>query len=322
MEMTDAQDAGELQNTARDNGRGAVKPFVKWAGGKGQLLSEIRRRFPPGLGTSVTKYAEPFVGGGAVLFDILGAYELEAIYISDVNAELINAYRTVRDDVDGLVRLLEGYQGEYALRDPLCRKQYYYDKRRRFNELKAGGGSAAGPESAALFLFLNRTCFNGLYRVNRRGLFNVPMGAYKNPTICDRGGLVKISRALQRVDILCGDYRQSAGFIDGRTFVYIDPPYRPLTDTADFTAYTQTLFDDDAQRELAGFVSRMGARGAKVLLSNSDPKNADAQDNFFDALYAGRRVERVEASRMINRDGAARGKITELLIRTYETGSE
>ena len=245
-----------------------LKPFIKWAGGKGQLLSNIRDTYPYELGKTITKYAEPFVGGGAVLFDVLSNYDLDEVYISDTNAELINTYRIIRDDVNELIVQLDSLQSEYVRMDTENRKKYYNCKRDRFNDLKVNGDETINIEKAALFIFLNKTCFNGLYRVNRKGLYNVPMGAYKNPCICDEDNLSNISSALQNVKIVCGDYRESIGFLDQNTFVYFDPPYRPLTETANFTSYTENLFDDRAQVELANFVSDMDAVGAKVVINN------------------------------------------------------
>ena len=293
-----------------------VKPFLKWAGGKGQLLNEIAKYYPFGDGR-ITKYAEPFVGGGAVLFDILDKYDLDAVYISDINAELINTYTAVRDNKDELINLLHRYQSEYNPLETSERKEYYAKKRDRFNELKIDGDKRENVEKAALMIFLNKTCFNGLFRVNRKGLFNVPMGAYKNPLICDEDNLRAVSEKLQNVEIVCGDYRKSQYFIDDATFVYFDPPYRPITDTASFTAYTENLFDDDQQIELARFVDKLNKSGAKIVVSNSDPKNSNTDDNFFDNIYASHKIKRVEAARMINCNSGARGKIKELLISNY-----
>lgn len=295
----------------------AVKPFVKWAGGKGQLLTDIRKTYPDELGKSIKKYAEPFVGGGAVLFDILSTYDLDAVYISDINAELVNTYRIIRDNVSGLIEMLTELQATYLPIDDEARKVFYYEKRDRFNELKVNGDSAINLESAALFIFLNRTCFNGLYRVNRKNLFNVPVGSYKKPTICDTHNLTAISKALQKVTIVCGDYRESGDFIDADTFVYFDPPYRPLNATSSFTSYTEDEFDDTAQRELAEYVQKLDEKGACVVVSNSDPKNVNPDDDFFDALYARQQVNRVWATRMINSNASSRGKISELLICNY-----
>ena len=294
----------------------AVKPFLKWAGGKGQLIKEIERYYPFNNG-KITKYAEPFAGGGAVLFDILSRYDLKEVYISDINAELINTYRIIRDDVDDLIKMLSDMQNDFIPLDTEHRKGYYLNKRSRFNELKVNGDKNINLEKAALMIFLNKTCFNGLYRVNKKGLFNVPMGAYKNPMICDENNLRAVSEKLQKVTIVCGDYRESADFIDENTFVYFDPPYRPITDTASFTAYTENLFNDDAQIELAQFVNEMDKKGAKIVISNSDPKNSNTDDDFFDNIYSAHKIKRVEATRMINCNSEARGKIKELLISNF-----
>lgn len=294
----------------------AVKPFLKWAGGKGQLIKEIERYYPFENG-KITKYAEPFVGGGAVLFDILSKYDLDEVYISDINAELINTYRIIRDDIDALIETLYTMQSDFIPLDTENRKVYYMQKRERFNDLKVNENESVNIEKAALMIFLNKTCFNGLFRVNKKGLFNVPMGSYKNPMICDEKNLRAVSEKLQKVTIICGDYRESADFIDENTFVYFDPPYRPITDTASFTAYTENLFNDDAQIELAQFVNDMDKKGAKIVISNSDPKNSNTNDDFFDNIYSAHRIKRVEATRMINCNSEARGKIKELLISNF-----
>ena len=260
-------DARTTRYSQRDHSK--VKPFLKWAGGKGQLLSEIEKYYPFG-DKKITKYAEPFVGGGAVLFDILSKYDLKEVYISDINAELINTYHIIRDDINDLVSMLADMQSEFVSMDTEHRKAYYLAKRERFNNLKVNGNKSVNIEKAALMIFLNKTCFNGLYRVNKKGLFNVPMGAYKNPLICDEENLRAVSEKLQMVTIVCGDYSKSAAFIDANTFVYFDPPYRPITDTASFTAYTENLFNDEEQIELANFVDDMHGKGAKIVISNSN----------------------------------------------------
>lgn len=292
------------------------KPFLKWAGGKGQLIHEIENFYPFTSGI-IKKYAEPFVGGGAILFDILSKYELEQVYISDVNTELINTYLNIRDNIDSLIYRLNAIQDMFLSLDPEHRKSYYIEKRTLFNNLKINANTDINIEKSVLMIFLNKTCFNGLFRVNKKGLFNVPMGAYKNPMICDEDNLRTVSNKLQRVNIVCGDYKESADFIDKSTFVYFDPPYRPLTSTAHFTAYTENLFNDDKQIELAKFVDEMNEKGAKILVSNSDPKNSNSEDNFFDNIYSNYNIKRVEATRMINCDSKSRGKIRELLISNF-----
>ncbi|MCL2109454.1 MAG: DNA adenine methylase [Oscillospiraceae bacterium] len=289
-----------------------VRPFIKWAGGKSQILSEIRAKYPAELGKSIRKYAEPFAGGGAVLFDVLNNYNLDEIYIGDINRELILTYTAVRDNAVELIKLLKNLESEYLSTADKARKELYYINRSHYNALKSSKSESV--ELAALFIFLNKTCFNGLYRVNSKGGFNVPQGSYKNPKICDEDGLQAVSKALQGVKIFCGDYKKCADFIDENTFAYFDPPYRPLTTTASFTAYASDGFGDREQAELARFVTEMSERGARVVASNSDPKNADESDEFFDRLYSKHKITRISAHRMINSVGAGRGRVNELLI--------
>lgn len=308
-----------MKGATDDDGSAAamnLKPFLKWAGGKGQLIHEIAPYYPF-EDRRIKKYAEPFVGGGAILFDILSKYDLEAVYISDVNSELINTYCTIRDHADELIHLLLLMQSEFTALSAEERKIYYTEKRARFNDLKMHENKADSKERAALMIFLNRTCFNGLFRVNKKGVFNVPMGAYKNPTICDEANLRAVAEKLRNVTIVCADYRGSADFIDKHTFVYFDPPYRPLTETAHFTAYTKDSFDDAAQIALAKFVDVMSEKGAKIVASNSDPKNVNNEDNFFEDIYRAHKIHRVNAVRMINSNADARGKIQELLISNF-----
>ncbi len=289
-----------------------LKPFLKWVGGKGQLINELEKFLPVDSEKVLTKYAEPMVGGGALLFSILSKYDFEELYISDINAELINAYIVVRDNIDLLVEKLTEMQAIFLPMNENGRKYFYYNARDKFNALKLSQETAV--EKAALFIFLNKTCFNGLYRVNKKGQFNVPMGAYKNPTICDENNLRNISNALQNVEIVCGDYTLSESFIDSNTFVYLDPPYRPLSETSAFTSYNSDSFDDNEQIRLSQYIERIDKVGGKVVLSNSDPKNVNPDDMFFDDLYKSFKIHRVEATRAINSKAEKRGKISELLI--------
>lgn len=285
-----------------------VKPFIKWAGGKSQLLSEIRTKYPQ----KIERYCEPFVGGGAVLLDVLANYAPDEVVINDINSALVNTYRQVQSNVESLISQLEEMQAEFWAADSEMRKLIYARNRERFNSLINSNNNSQ--DKAALFIFLNKTCFNGLYRVNRKGLFNVPIGSYKKPPICDAENLRYISTLLQNVEIKCGDYKDCADFIDGNTFVYIDPPYRPLTVTASFTSYNENEFGDQQQIELGHFIDEITEKGAKVVASNSDPKNADDNDNFFDDLYAKYNIDRVSAKRMINSKAAGRGNINEIII--------
>lgn len=289
-----------------------LKPFVKWVGGKSQLVDEIEKMLPSDGEKVLTKYAEPMVGGGALFFNILSKYAFEELYISDINVELINAYKAVKNDVDNLITKLNEMQMTFLPMDENGRKYFYYNIREKFNSIALSDETSI--EKAAQFIFLNKTCFNGLYRVNRKGQFNVPMGAYKNPTICDDENLRNISEALQNVTIVCGDYSLSKDFIDKDTFVYLDPPYRPISETSAFTSYNSESFDDNEQIRLAKFIDEINKSGAKIVLSNSDPKNVNEEDNFFDDLYRNYKINRVEANRAINSKGDSRGKIKELLI--------
>lgn len=293
------------------------KPFIKWVGGKGQLLSEINKLYPVELGKNINKYAEIFVGGGAVLFDILSKYKLDEVYISDKNLELINTYKSIRDNVDILIKSLKEMEEQYIPLDNENRKDYYYKKREEYNSLKINS-EVNNIEKAVLFIFLNKTCFNGLYRVNKKGEFNVPMGAYKKPKICDEENLKNVSLTLRNVKILYADYRESEKFIDDKTFVYIDPPYRPLNITSSFTSYTENDFSDKEQIELVEYINVLNKKGTKIVISNSDPKNNDIDDNFFDKLYKNYNINRVKATRMLNSNASLRGAINELLITNYK----
>lgn len=289
-----------------------LKPFVKWVGGKSQLIEEIEKMLPSDGEKVLTKYAEPMVGGGALFFNVLSRYQFDELYINDINSELINAYKAIKQDVETLIERLNEMQMTFLPLEDNGRKYYYYNVRDKFNTVKLNENTST--EKAAYFIFLNKTCFNGLYRVNRKGLFNVPMGSYKNPTICDAENLRNIHSALQNVTIVCGDYSLSQSFIDRKTFVYLDPPYRPISETSAFTSYNSDAFDDNEQLRLAKFIDEINKAGAKIVLSNSDPKNVNPEDNFFDDLYKSYRIHRVSATRMINSNAAKRGKINELLI--------
>ncbi|WP_308748549.1 DNA adenine methylase [uncultured Anaerococcus sp.] len=291
-----------------------AKPFIKWAGGKSQLLHEIRKYYP--FDEKINRYCEPFVGAGAVLFDVLNSFDLKEVYISDINKEAINSYKVIRDDVENLIELFEEFQNEYKDLTHEERKAIYYKNREEFNRLKVLKNSDS-LKRAALFIFLNKTGFNGLYRENMRGLFNVPIGSYKNPKILDKENILNVNKKLQNVEIIHGDYKKSADFIDENTFVYFDPPYRPIKPTSNFTSYSKDSFTDEDQIELAEFFKKMDEKSAHLLLSNSDPKNYDLNDDFFDDLYKGFNIKRVKASRTINSNKNERGQIYEVLINNY-----
>ncbi len=302
-----------------------AKPFLKWAGGKGQLLEEFETRFPlevkEGL---VDTYVEPFVGGGAVYFYINNNYTFDECHIFDVNEELVLAYTVVKNDVDELIELLKDMETAYLKLDPDKRQELFYEVRNKFNEFKASiqwqRYSRAWVQRAADLIFLNKTCFNGLFRVNSKGEFNVPFGRYKNPKILHKEVLQSDSVLLENTNIHLGDFSTCAQYVDESTFVYFDPPYRPLNQTSSFTSYSKDGFGDDDQRRLAEFFHTLDSRGAKLMLSNSDPKNEDPSDHFFEDLYLDYHIDRVSARRAINCNGERRGEINELIITNYKTG--
>ena len=290
-----------------------TKPFVKWAGGKSQLISEIRKKYPK----NIKCYCEPFVGGGAVLFDILANYKPEKVLINDINKELIITYYQLQNNVDNLIKKLFALQNEFISADLEQRKIIYNNNRKLYNSLKNKSCENNELEIASLFIFLNKTCFNGLYRVNKNGDFNVPMGSYKNPLICDEFNLKKSSSLLKNVKIICGDYSRCIDYINDETFVYIDPPYRPLTQTSSFTSYSAKVFDDKEQIRLADFINIISRKGAIVVASNSDPQNADENNMFFDNLYRNYSIKRIQAKRAINSKSEGRGNVSELLISNF-----
>ena len=287
-----------------------AKPFVKWAGGKTQLLPIIRNKYPQ----KVQKYCEPFVGGGAVLFDVLQEFHPSDVLINDINPELINVYNQIKTNISKLLTLLNKFQDDFLSKEASERKEFYLTKRATYNHFLELHNNENGLEKAALFIFLNKTCFNGLYRVNSKGFFNVPFNNAKNPLICDVNNLIDCNKLLQNVTMNVGDYSSCKDFIDSKTFVYIDPPYRPLTSSSSFTSYNENGFTDKEQIELGTFITEIAKQGAHIIASNSDPKNADEEDNFFDDLYSKFNIERIHASRMINSDANKRGAINELLI--------
>lgn len=311
-------DAEKPTDARKNNGVKPIEkahPFIKWAGGKTQILDVLKNNLPSGVGTTIKKYAEPFVGGGAFLFSLLEEYDFEEIYISDNNKELMNVYIAIRDYCSDLLNSLNALQNEYNGLSIELQEQFYYEKREEFNSVELYDETIV--QKASLFIFLNKSCFNGLYRVNKKGKFNVPFGKHKSVSICDSNNLTKISLMLQNVVIKTCDYREVLSFADSSTLVYFDPPYRPLNVTSGFTSYTEDDFSDKNQIELAECFKALSKKGVMVMLSNSDPKNTNENDNFFDDLYSDFNILRVEASRMINSKGASRGKIKELLIKNY-----
>lgn len=290
----------------------SAKPFLKWAGGKTQLIGYIEDVLPTKIVNGSFTYIEPFVGSGAVLFWMLQNYPtLKKAVINDINEDLINTYKTIALNPMELISVLSVLQSEYhALEGKEDeKKQYYYDKRNLFNNRKN-----SHTEHSALFIFLNRTCFNGLYRVNRKNEYNVPMGSYKKPTICDKENILAVSKTLQKVEILCGDFEKTLSYTDNKTIFYFDPPYKPLSETSSFNSYAKDNFNDDEQIRLRNFCSKLDLLNHSWILSNSDVKGKNEDDNFFDDLYSDFHIQRVDAKRSINANPQKRGKLTELLI--------
>ena len=294
-----------------------VKPFVKWAGGKSSLIPQITKYFPFELKNGqIEKYVEPFVGGGAVLIDILQKYDVKQAYAFDINKDLINCYNVIKYKVEDLIQKLDKKEKEFLALDKDERQKYFYNIRTEYNSYLLD--NEIDLKRASEFIFLNRTCFNGLYRVNKNGKFNVPCGKYKNPTICDSNNLRNLSKLLKNVVFAYGDYKESEKLVDENTFVYFDPPYRPLSVTSGFTSYTKEDFNDENQKELAEYYNKLNLKNAKLMLSNSNPKNTNENDNFFEKIYKGFNINEVSAKRMINANAKGRGEISELLITNYE----
>ena len=292
-----------------------ANPFIKWVGGKSQLIEQLDAQLPADFGNwgNVT-YIEPFVGGGAMLFYMLQRYpNIQHAIINDINPDLATCYQTVKDNPEQLIDSLRDIENAYlSLQTEEGRKDFFMAARERYNEKNLDP-----IENTTKFFFLNRTCFNGLYRVNKKGLFNVPFGKYSNPTICDPETIKKDSELLQRVEILNGDFEATFEYAQGNTLFYFDPPYRPLSDTSSFNDYAKETFNDDAQIRLKEYCDRIHHAGFKFMLSNSDCKGKNEADNFFDVLYEDYQIKRVLASRSINSNPNKRGKLTELLVHNY-----
>jgi DNA adenine methylase len=292
-----------------------ARPFLKWAGGKRQLLPVITDALPKNLADDSFVYVEPFVGSGAVLFRMLHHFpNIEKAVINDVNEDLIDAYRTVQEEPDALIEALQQLEKEYyGNPEDEFRQMHYQMVRELFN-----GRSATRAKHTAYLIFLNRTCYNGLYRVNKDNQFNVPFGKHKNPKICNEANIRLVHEALKKVEIRLGDFDALSDLVTPKAFFYFDPPYKPISSTASFNAYSQNGFGDSDQERLKAFCDKLHKNGSRWMLSNSDPKNENPENHFFDELYGDYHIERVKARRAINSRGSHRGEISELLIRSYD----
>lgn len=267
--------------------------FIKWAGGKKQLLSQFKDFFPK----NIERYFEPFVGGGAVAFHIIKKYQPKEVYLSDINNELINCYNVIKNHPKELIKLLSGYRKNHN-------KEFYYQIREQ------DPNSLSSLNNAARFIYLNKTCFNGLYRVNSSGKFNVPMGSYKNPSIYDESELMEISKILKKINLRVIPFNEIIKDVKKEDFIYFDPPYHPLNNKNSFTTYTKDSFKAEDQQKLAELYKELDKKGCKVMLSNSDTE-------FIKELYSNYNIHLVKASRMINCDGSKRGKINEVIVINY-----
>ncbi len=296
-----------------------AKPFLKWAGGKGQLLSQLEQHLPQDLKGQEFTYIEPFVGGGAMFFYMLQRFpNIKRAIINDVNSYLIIAYQVIKNSPDDLIERLADLEEKYfSLVEEEEKKNFYLQARDIFNNEKLDD-----IDRSKYLIFLNRTCFNGLYRVNAKGKFNVPFGRHLRPTICNAEVIKADSQVLNRVDvkILNDDFESTQKYVsDGYNFFYFDPPYRPLNATSSFNSYSKDDFNDDEQIRLRDYCAFLNENpNVKWMLSNADCSAKNPDDTFFEKIYAGFSINRVYASRAINANPSKRGKLTELLIKNYE----
>ncbi len=300
-----------------------IKPFIKWAGGKSQLLEQYEKIFPFELKAGIIKnYYEPFLGGGSVFFYIAQKYAIENAILFDINEELILVYKVIKNDPETLLDFIERYKRKYYSLNEREQNKLFYEIRNIYNLTRFNINHKKYSDNwiprAAQMIFLNKTCFNGLFRLNHKGEFNVPFGKYKNPQFYDEDNIINISKLLKRTELYTSDFSEIGNLILNNSFVYFDPPYRPISKTSSFTSYSKNDFNDKDQIRLSNVFHALDKRDVKLMLSNSDPKNYKSDDNFFETHYSGYNIQKVSASRMINCKGEKRGKISELLITNYK----
>lgn len=291
--------------------------IVKWAGGKGKLASIIEGVILEHINLEkIDTYVEPFIGGGSFFFYMAQKYKFKNKIISDINGELINLYKVVKEKPNELIHQAGKLQIEYNnLKDIDTKSEYFYDVRNRYNQCIAEGKTDnLNVELAVDFLFLNKIGFNGLYRVNSKGLYNVPFGKREKATLFNERNIETVSKILEDTEIIHRDYQNTIDFANENSLFYFDPPYRPLSTSSSFTNYAKSSFNDTNQKELAEFCNKISVLGSEFALSNSDPKNSNADDDFFDLLYKNYHIERIYAQRMIGAKTASRGKVSEILV--------
>src|SRR3989338_1665039 len=300
-----------------------ARPFLKWAGGKSQLLEQFEYYYPQELkDRKIERYIEPFIGGGAVFFKVFQEYQIKDAYLYDKNEDLILIYKVLQKDMSDLCECLEKFSLKYHKLDNENREKFFYNSREKLNnslqKLNFKKYSNDWVVRAAQLIFLNKTCYNGLFRLNKKGEFNTPFGKYSNPLIFDKENLVNVSELLQRAEIILGDFQDCRLKVNDKSFVYFDPPYRPLSKTASFSSYSKYEFNDENQLQLAKFYKELNnTTNANLMLSNSDPMNVNPEDDFFEKLYKDLHIHKVSANRMINSKADKRGQIKELLILNY-----
>lgn len=296
-----------------------AKPFVKWAGGKRKLLPVLDQNLPEDFkGKQKVTYIEPFVGGGAMFFYMLENHSnIQRVIINDINPALINCYRKIQCNHKELIEELKTLQTEFYRADNKeGRKSIYYERRKEYNKILPTERNSL--RAAALFIFFNKTCFNGLYRENNRGDFNVPFGRYVHPNICQEQCINEAHEALKTVEILDGEYSNVLELIDWNEYnlFYFDPPYRPLLGSNNFKQYTKNAFNDSEQEELKEFCDIVNSKGGHFLLSNSDSETEPGK-NYFEELYKYYNFQRIMAPRIINAIAAKRIHTKEILIKNY-----
>lgn len=300
-----------------------VKPFLKWAGGKTQVLTDLVTKLPEKTIKSkiIDSYIEPFVGGGAFFFYLKTHFEVNKAYLFDINKELLIGYKVIQNNPAELIKKLDKISEIYFSKNKTDQTKLFYEIRETYNKQRTKFDyekyNKNWIERSSYLIFLNKTCFNGLFRLNKIGGFNVPYGGYTNPKICDEINILEVNKALKNTKIIQGDFSNSEDYIDKNSVVYFDPPYRPINKTSSFTTYSTGGFTDEDQKRLADFYKKMSGRGAYLIMSNSDSKNSAKDNDFFDTLYKNFKICRILANRMINCNGDKRGKISEILITNY-----
>ena len=282
-----------------------VKPFLKWVGGKRKLIPQLEVKFPAYIKNNEFTYVEPFLGGGAMFFYLISKYIIKKAYLNDLNDKLIDCYKNIRDHGDNLVRQLKKLEKDYySSKD---KKLFYLERREEYNN------SNLSVNKSALLIFLNKTGFNGMYRENSKGEYNIPFGEMNNPLICNSELILNISNILNNNDVEFSSKSFENILINEKnTFYYLDPPYRPISKTSDFTSYTKNKFDDELQFKLKKYCDKINEKDNFLMQSNSF-----SEDNFFQKLYSEMNIKKIYASRSISADGSKRGKAKEIVITNY-----